>query len=419
MKGVLRYLSAVGVTALLVGAHGTAWAQKDMVLEMPTYQHAEGFGVWWRALGKEFERQNPGVTFKLVPNSFGEHHDQLTTRLVAGNPPDIAHISARFFFGLADQGLLDPLDERLAAAGWKEADYIPAQKGMRRGGKIYAQVLLGYGWGLFYNKDMLDKAGVSVPTNRADFLAAAKKLTVDRDNDGRIDQSGWGLTISQASQSYMDLTFILASYDKGWVSDGKLVSLADLKNAMGLLGDQIAAKVTPVGLDHFKVRQLFWQGNAAMYIDGSWAVAFKKDAADSVKTAYRVADVPFAAQASGPSNVLAIPAALPPERKDLAWKFIALAQSPEWQAKYASMSGNPPALKGAIDDEARKAWPELAVFEKSAGGATHNYLPVGKETDFAKFSKIAIDGVAAMASGAKSADEAAEQIHDELSREFF
>lgn len=59
------------------------------------------------------------------------------------------------------------------------------------------------------------------------------------------------------------------------------------------------------------------------------------------------------------------------------------------------------------------------MFEASSARATQSYLPVGLESEYAKFSKVVSDGVSAMASGALDADGAADQIHDELSREFF
>src|SRR5690606_41430658 len=92
-------------------------------LEMPTYQLEEGFGDWWKAAAEAFTKENPGHSVKLISVPFGDHHDQMTTRLAAGTPPDIAHISARFVFGFADNGLLEPLDERLKNIGWKEEDF--------------------------------------------------------------------------------------------------------------------------------------------------------------------------------------------------------------------------------------------------------------------------------------------------------
>lgn len=413
----LSYLRSL---ALATAAFAVSLSPASAIeLELPTYQLQEGFGVWWKAAAEEFAKINPGHSIKLVGAPFGDHHNQLTTRLTAGTPPDIAHISARFMFGFADAGLLEPLDERLQASGWKEDQFISAQAQMRRGGKVYAQALLGYAWGLFYNKDMLDAAKIAVPTNPEEFLAAAKALTVDTDGDGRIDQYGFPFVTDQSSQTYFSLTYFLAGLGHGWVEDGNLVAKDDLRQAVAMTADLIAAGATPTGLGSNDMRQLFWQGRAAMYIDGSWAPAFKKDAAPGVAEAFRVAPLPFPDEAGGPSNVLAIPASISPERKELAFKFIEMVTSPEWQQKYGEMSGNPPARLGLLTDKTRQDWPEIAVFEASAERAKQSYLPTGIESEYNKFSAIVSEGISALASGALDVDAATDQIHEELASEFF
>lgn len=409
---VVALAATMALSAPIAGASATE-------LELPTYQLQEGFGVWWKAAAEAFAEQNPGDTIKLVGAPFGDHHDQLTTRFVAGNPPDIAHISARFMFGFADSGFLAPLDACLAEVDWKEKDFISAQGQMRRDGHVYAQLLLGYGWGLFYNAAMLDAADVAVPTSPEEFVAAAEALTLDSDGDGRIDQYGFPFVTDQSTQTYFALTYLLAGLGHGWVEDGALVSRDRLREAVAMTGELIEAGVTPTGLGSNDMRQLFWQGRAAMYIDGSWAPAFKKDADPSVAEGFRVAPLPFADEAGGPSNVLAIPAALDDERKALACKFIQMVQSAEWQQAYAEMSGNPPARLGTLTDKARADWPEIPVFEASSARASRSYLPEGLEAEYNKFAAIVSEGISGLASGALDVDEATDQIHGELSREFF
>ena len=405
-------LAATMLSATLAPAGATE-------LELPTYQLQEGFGVWWKAAAEAFAEENPGHTIKLVGAPFGDHHDQLTTRFVASNPPDIAHISARFMFGFADSGFLEPLDACLGEIDWKEEDFIAAQAQMRRDGHVYAQLLLGYGWGLFYNEAMLEEAGVAVPTTREEFVAAAKALTVDSDNDGRIDQYGFPFVTDQSTQTYFALTYLLAGLGHGWVEDGTLVSRDDLREAVAMTGALLEAGTTPTGIGSNDVRQLFWQGRAAMYIDGSWAPAFAKDAESSVAETFRVAPLPFPDEAGGPSNVLAIPAALDDERKALACKFIQMVQRPEWQEAYAEMSGNPPARLGTLTDKARADWPEIPVFEASSARATRTYLPEGLEDQYNKLAAIVSEGISGLASGALDVDGATDQIHGELTREFF
>mgnify|MGYP001185413623 CR=1 FL=1 len=416
-------MSRIRATAIALTAATALMATQSSLTakewELPTYQLKEGFGVWWQAAAEAFAEKYPEHSIKLIGIPFGDHHDQLTTRFVAGNPPDIAHISARFMFGFADAGFLEPLDACLAEVDWVESDFISAQKQMRMDGKIYAQLLLGYGWGLFYNEAMFEAAGVDVPTSPEEFVSAAATLTLDTDGDGRTDQYGFPFISDQSTGTYFTITYILAGLGHGWVEDGELVARDDLRDAVAMINSLVEAGASPTGIGSNEQRQLFWQGRGAMYFDGSWAPAFKKDATEEVARHFRVAPLPFPDEAGGPSNVLAIPSALDDETKDLACKFIQMIQGEEWQQAYGELSGNPPARLGTLTDKARADWPEIPVFEASAARATRSYLPVGLETDYNKFAAIISEGISAMASGALDVDQATDQIHGELRREFF
>lgn len=395
-------------------------ARADVTLELPSYQLQEGFGDWWRAVTRAFEEENPGTTINLIAVPFTDHHNQLTTRLIAGNPPDLAHISARFFYNFADEGLLEPLDDYLASIGWREEDFIPGQADMRRGGQIHGQLLLGYSYGLFYNAAMLEEAGIDLPTDLASLLDAAEALTLDRDGDGRPDQFGMVWPTANTTATYVYLTYMITGMGKDWVdADGALIAREDLREAVANIARLVDSGATPPGLDTNPARQLFWQGNAAMYIDGSWAVAYRNDAADAVKEAYAVAPLPLVDQAAGPSNVLAVPAGLAPEQREKALAFLGFVASPEWQEKYAVISGNPPARLNSVTPEAYQAWPELKIFEEAAAVSRGSFMPRGLEAQFNEINKIVADAITGMVSGQFTAEQAADQIHDAMIAEFF
>ncbi|MCG6113819.1 MAG: extracellular solute-binding protein [Mesorhizobium sp.] len=416
MKALL--IGATSAVVLSAAVHHS-YAQ-DIVLEMPSYQLREGFGDWWRAAAEAFAAENPGLSINLIEVPFSDHHNQLTTRLIAGNPPDLAHISARFFYNFADEGLLEPLDDYLASIDWNEEDFIPGQQDMRRDGKIYGQLLLGYSYGLFYNRDMFEEAGIELPTDLDSMLDAAETLTVDRDGDGRPDQFGMVWPTAATTSSYVYLTYLITGMGKDWVDrDGNFIERDDLRTAFAHINRLLEVGATPAGLDSNPARQLFWQGNAAMYIDGSWAVAYKNDAAESVQAAYAVAPLPLADQAAGPSNVLAVPAGLPEERREAALKFVGMISSPEWQQNYATISGNPPARLGSVPDEAYELWPELHIFEDAAAVSQGSFMPRTLETDFNEINQFVVDAITGMVSGQYTAEEAADYVYDQMQTAYF
>ena len=82
------------------------------------------------------------------------------------------------------------------------------------------------------------------------------------------------------TSSYVYLTYMITGMGKDWVDhDGDFIERDDLRTAFAHYQPASGSPAaTPAGLDSNPARQLFWQGNAAMYIDGSWAVAYKNDA---------------------------------------------------------------------------------------------------------------------------------------------
>jgi multiple sugar transport system substrate-binding protein len=129
---------------------------------------------------------------------------------------------------------------------------------------------------LFYNKDMFDAAGVDYPTadwTYDDLLAAAKKLTLDTDNDGKVDQYGfWADTWD------MELLWSEAV----WAYGGEIISEDHAKTLIGEGGARDAWAYidslykegvipTPTSSGEFG-DDLFQPKISAMTTIGHWAV---------------------------------------------------------------------------------------------------------------------------------------------------
>ena len=93
-------------------------------------------------------KKTPALSINLIEVPFSDHNNQLTTRLIAGNPPDLAQT-----FRLGSSNKTSPMRvcwSRLMTTwpsiDWNEADFIPGQQGqMRRDGQqSTVQLLLGY-----------------------------------------------------------------------------------------------------------------------------------------------------------------------------------------------------------------------------------------------------------------------------------
>ncbi|WP_324668017.1 ABC transporter substrate-binding protein [Geochorda subterranea] len=385
---------------LLLGMVPASVAAEKVVLEFPSYQATEpGFAEWWKANIEQFEAEHPNVEIKLIPAPYEAHHQTLLTRFAANNPPDIVHLSARYYYRFADMGWLEPLDPYLSGTDIPRA-WSPLQSALTWNGKTYALMLLGYAYGLYYNEKMFEEAGIGVPSNLSELVAAAQALTKDTNGDGRTDQFGLEVFTAEHSSAYMFVTWMLIGNGTHWTDANgqlQLTSSPKVQETIDLWRRIVKSGWTPEGLDDVAARKHFMAGNAAMLIDGSWVAAMVKDADPQVRPYVKVARVPFAHVPSGPSNVIAMPASLSPEKKRLVWEFIFQLTRPENQQAYSELTGSPAPRKGAVSEELRRSSLGMQVFAEAVAEAEVSFMPRGYEVEFAQFSDTVVRGLMRLA----------------------
>jgi multiple sugar transport system substrate-binding protein len=411
------------LAALLVV--GFAWLSsagaQTIVLDMPSWQATEpGTSDWWNALIEEFEAQHPGVDIEFSHEPFSGYNDKMIARFAAGNPPDILHLPAANFMIYAQEGWLAPLDDLLASTDSPVlAEWTPVQSGCQYEGQTLCVIVLGYGYVLGWNEAYFEEAGLpGPPTTSDELIEYARALTVDRDGDGTIDQYGFVFPTVTHSGVETTATSFLFEYgpDAHWVdADGNLQRDA-IKYAWSKMRQMVEDGSIPMGLDNNGKRQFFSEGRSAMMFEGPWIQGFINSAEPSVGENLRVAQQPLSgATYGGASNVLAIPADISPERQQLAWEFIQLFTSQEWQAKYSTIAGQPPARAGVLTDDFLAENANMAVFVHAADNAK-DYIPPGMEENFTRFRDLAIEATLAVVVQGQDPDAALDNLEREIAR---
>ncbi|RZT20153.1 carbohydrate ABC transporter substrate-binding protein (CUT1 family) [Kribbella sp. VKM Ac-2569] len=142
--------------------------------------------VGYKAVFAEFTKQNPDITVRMEVLPWDQYWTKLTTELASGKAPDVFWLTVDYFPDFASKGVLAPLDDLISKAGLKLDSYHPnvvqsykfedKQLGMPKDMGIV---------GLLYNKDLVTKAGVTMPAEltwapdgSGSFLEVARKLTV-------------------------------------------------------------------------------------------------------------------------------------------------------------------------------------------------------------------------------------------------
>ena len=313
-------------------------AQTEMRLSFPSWQQDEpGSSDWWNARIAAFEESHPGVTIEFTKVPVGEVADRLTTQFAAVQPPQIIHLPYLNLIPFADQGLLQPLDDYFAQTDIPDV-WTPLQAGTEWNGSTYALLLLAYGYSMIYNEQLLNDAGVDVPTDPEAFVAAAKTLTEPP------AQFGFGTATLPGFNMFTHVSaFIIGNGGHVAGEEGPTVNTPEAAAGVSQWVDLVRSGTTPTGMETGPMRQLLAQGNMAMWFDGPWGQGFVRDAPENVKPNIKAARLPFPNIFGGSSNVITMPASISDEEKQVVWEFIQSLSTPEAQREYVTMYCTPSA----------------------------------------------------------------------------
>lgn len=158
-----------------------------------------------QAIVDEWNESNPDIQVEYVQGSWDSVHDQLVTQFQGGSAPDIIHDESADIAGFATQGYLADLgpflsDEVMSGVSEGVLETVTVD------GAIIAAPTLLQSYMVFANTDLLEAAGVEIPTGDTwtwdDFSAAAQATTT-----GGVSGVGWGLKSPTATVMSLGLNF--------------------------------------------------------------------------------------------------------------------------------------------------------------------------------------------------------------------
>jgi multiple sugar transport system substrate-binding protein len=127
---------------------------------------------------------------------------------------------------------------------------------------------------LFYNKQLFREVGLTAPPQTWEELRQfAKKLSVDRNGDGIIEQYGLGIAPELARQYFAIRLFGGKLIDERGYAFASPESLKGLQLIVDIYQkDRSGGQPSDAGA--FSGSEMFGQGKAAMVIEGPWAIPY-------------------------------------------------------------------------------------------------------------------------------------------------
>lgn len=254
---------------------------------------------------------------------------QYTIGVVSGDLPDVGMVDNPDHNSYASMGVFEDITDLYENSG--DQHFLEGSIGScYYDGKLYGVPWGNNCLGLFYNKKLLDEAGLEVPTTWSELEEACEKLTTS---------DCYGLAISAIGNeegTFQYMPWLLSAggsvYDLG--SDASKESMSYLKELI----DKGYVNSECVNWTQADAEKQFASGQAAMMINGPWQFSgLEQDAPD---LEYGCAQVPKAddgdyASILGGENIGICTGG----NKDAAWKFISWITSKEKSAEICKSIG--------------------------------------------------------------------------------
>ncbi len=374
MRKLISSSIAISLLCFTGGCRSSSTNQIEITLS--GWQSSPNEGKLLDKVIREFEAKNPTIKVKKeVINS--QYVDVIRTRLIGEVAPDVFYLEAFEAPTLIKSGVLEPLNSYIKPA-FKLNDFEPnLLNAFKRDGKVYGIPKDFSTLALFYNSTALKNAGIAQPPKTwAELRTAAKKLTIDKNKDGKIDQYGMGIAPELPRQAFMVQAF-----------GGKLVDQnnnAAFASPNGLQGlqlvidqyrrDRSAAQASDVGANSNS--EAFGQGRVAMSIDGAWAVPYLKETFPKLK--FQTAEIPRINNRKGTMiYTVAYVMNRQSKQKDAAWKLIQFLTNESGMKTWANQGVALPSRRSVL---AGLKYDRNSIYAPLVAGAKYGTLWQAGET---------------------------------------
>jgi multiple sugar transport system substrate-binding protein len=318
--------------------------------------YSDATGPYFNETAQEFEKANPGTTIKIEEANWDVLQQKLQTDIMGGANSDLAIVATRWLLDFVHDDVAEPLD------GYMDASFrgrfigqILAPDEIK--GQVYGLPIAASTRALYYNKDLLAKAGYpNGPNTWNDVIDASKKLRA-------MGVAGFGL---QGKEIETDVYFYYGLWSYGGDvigKDGKAAfnSQAGVKAAT-LYKTMIDEGLTEPGVTGYNregIQNLFKQGRVAMVI--SLPFLSKQIAKEAPNLRYGIDPIPTGTTQATYAVTDSIMMFKNSKVKKSAWKFLDFLFTKGPRVEFSKTEGFLPTTKAEASDPALNS-PDTRAF---------------------------------------------------------
>lgn len=332
-------LAPLGATLLLTSFASHAFAETTLnALFMAQAAYSED-NV--RAMTDAFTKANPDIKVNIEFVPYEGLHDKTVLAQGSGSGYDVVlfdviwpaeYAANKVLVDVTDR-VTDDMKKGVLPGAWTTVEFEGKRFGM--------PWILDTKY-LFYNKEILEKAGIKAPPKTWDEVTEQAKIIKEK---GLLDSPiAWSW--SQAEAAICDYTTLVSAYGGDFLKDGKpAFTTGGGLDALNYMVSSYKSGLTNANSKEFleeDVRRVFQNGEAAFALNWTYMYNMANDPKES-KVAGKVGVVP-APGVTGKSEVSAVNGSMglgitsTSKHVDEAWKYIVHMTSQPTQNEYAALS---------------------------------------------------------------------------------
>lgn len=353
----------------------------------------------FEAVATEFEDLHPGVTVDYVNVGFDDAQNRFKNAAGANEAPDVMRTEVAWVADFASLGYLYPLDD--TAALEDQEDFLPEPwASTQYDGQTFAVPQVTDTLALFYNRALLEEAGVEVPDSLDQVRADAEAF----------EEIGTTPLYVRGDDPYWFLPFLYGEggdlVDAGAqrVTIDDAAGVAAFEQMNDLVESGVAITDTSDGWEN--MMSAFAEGDIAMMINGPWAIA---DAQNALGEDLGVAPVPGGgAQQGSPLGGWNYGVYAGTPDADASFEFVKYMSSAETQARITEELSLLPTRQSVYAEPAVEG-NEMVQFFKPAVDVAHERPWIPQAQSLFEPLRISIE---AMLTGSASPEQAANDTGD-------